>query len=186
MTQLFFPAVTDGFVVLEQKSRTVGPRSYRSSNRMSLVHKNLLCCGNSRVRLSSSSTCSKCIARRYFFFQLWCLDQHIVSPLYVMIPCVWCFHAPPPCLCLKYRNITQMWLGSGSFRSNYGASSRKAPVPMLVKRRTTSTKSVLHPPPPLGCVRCYHQSYPGCKKPRNFWENNLTIHGLWPDYGDGT
>eukprot|EP00903_Cladosiphon_okamuranus_P011046 g10431.t2 len=33
---------------------------------------------------------------------------------------------------------------------------------------------------------CYHQSYPGCKKPRSFWENNLTIHGLWPDYGDGT
>ncbi|CAN0152426.1 unnamed protein product [Pylaiella littoralis] len=33
---------------------------------------------------------------------------------------------------------------------------------------------------------CYHQSYPGCKKPRNFWEHNLTIHGLWPDYGDGS
>ncbi|CAM9144422.1 unnamed protein product [Ectocarpus fasciculatus] len=33
---------------------------------------------------------------------------------------------------------------------------------------------------------CYHQSFPGCKKPRSFWETNLTIHGLWPDYGDGT
>ncbi|CAM9889737.1 unnamed protein product, partial [Hapterophycus canaliculatus] len=33
---------------------------------------------------------------------------------------------------------------------------------------------------------CYHQSYPGCKHPRSFWEDNLTIHGLWPDYGDGT
>eukprot|EP00752_Nemacystus_decipiens_P011496 g10208.t1 len=33
---------------------------------------------------------------------------------------------------------------------------------------------------------CYHQNFPGCKKPRSFWENNLTIHGLWPDYGDGT
>eukprot|EP00904_Undaria_pinnatifida_P003208 jgi/Undpi1/12889/HiC_scaffold_7.g02555.m1 len=33
---------------------------------------------------------------------------------------------------------------------------------------------------------CYHQIYPGCKAPRGFWEDNLTIHGLWPDYGDGT
>ncbi|CAM9405120.1 unnamed protein product, partial [Discosporangium mesarthrocarpum] len=33
---------------------------------------------------------------------------------------------------------------------------------------------------------CYHTSFPGCKKPRTFWEDNLTIHGLWPDYGDGT
>ncbi|CAN0006084.1 unnamed protein product [Ectocarpus sp. 12 AP-2014] len=33
---------------------------------------------------------------------------------------------------------------------------------------------------------CYHQNFPGCKKPRSFWETNLTIHGLWPDYGDGT
>lgn len=33
---------------------------------------------------------------------------------------------------------------------------------------------------------CYHQSYPGCKAPRVFWEDNLTIHGLWPDCGDGT
>lgn len=33
---------------------------------------------------------------------------------------------------------------------------------------------------------CYHQHYPGCKAPRDFWKDNLTVHGLWPDYGDGT
>ncbi|CAM9697961.1 unnamed protein product, partial [Choristocarpus tenellus] len=33
---------------------------------------------------------------------------------------------------------------------------------------------------------CYHSSSPGCKAPREFWKDHLTIHGLWPDYGDGT
>ncbi|CAM9962888.1 unnamed protein product [Ascophyllum nodosum] len=33
---------------------------------------------------------------------------------------------------------------------------------------------------------CYHSTFPGCQAPRLFWEDNLTIHGLWPDYGDGT
>ena len=29
---------------------------------------------------------------------------------------------------------------------------------------------------------CDNQSYPGCKSPEAYWNTNLTIHGLWPQY----
>ena len=29
---------------------------------------------------------------------------------------------------------------------------------------------------------CYNQSYPGCLNPQEYWGNNFTIHGLWPQY----
>jgi len=29
---------------------------------------------------------------------------------------------------------------------------------------------------------CNGESYPGCKAPQNYWKQNLTIHGLWPQY----
>lgn len=29
---------------------------------------------------------------------------------------------------------------------------------------------------------CYNQTYPGCIKPQSYWTQNLTIHGLWPQY----
>ena len=29
---------------------------------------------------------------------------------------------------------------------------------------------------------CYNQSYPGCLAPQDYWKNNFTIHGLWPQY----
>lgn len=29
---------------------------------------------------------------------------------------------------------------------------------------------------------CSGQSYPGCKTPLNYWKQNFTIHGLWPQY----
>jgi len=29
---------------------------------------------------------------------------------------------------------------------------------------------------------CYKQSYPGCLDPLPYWKQNLTIHGLWPQY----
>ena len=29
---------------------------------------------------------------------------------------------------------------------------------------------------------CYNQVYPGCMNPLPYWETNLTIHGLWPQY----
>jgi len=34
---------------------------------------------------------------------------------------------------------------------------------------------------------CYNQNYPGCLAPQDYWKNNFTIHGLWPQYtsGDG-
>ena len=29
---------------------------------------------------------------------------------------------------------------------------------------------------------CYKQTYPGCVESMPYWRNNLTIHGLWPQY----
>lgn len=31
-----------------------------------------------------------------------------------------------------------------------------------------------------------HDQYPGCAHPLETWKHNLTIHGLWPQYVDGT
>mmetsp|Transcript_16884 Transcript_16884/g.28042 ORF Transcript_16884/g.28042 Transcript_16884/m.28042 type:complete len:278 (+) Transcript_16884:131-964(+) len=31
-----------------------------------------------------------------------------------------------------------------------------------------------------------HEDYPGCRKPEPFWKSHLTIHGMWPEYKDGT
>jgi len=35
---------------------------------------------------------------------------------------------------------------------------------------------------------CYNQvnNYPGCAEPQDYWKNNFTIHGLWPQYADST
>ncbi|KAG5181605.1 ribonuclease T2-like protein [Tribonema minus] len=33
---------------------------------------------------------------------------------------------------------------------------------------------------------CYHTDEPGCFKPRPYWRTHMTMHGVWPDYGDGT
>ncbi|CAM9113625.1 unnamed protein product [Phaeothamnion confervicola] len=33
---------------------------------------------------------------------------------------------------------------------------------------------------------CYHSPFPGCLKPEPWWRDHLTMHGLWPDNGDGT
>jgi ribonuclease T2 len=32
---------------------------------------------------------------------------------------------------------------------------------------------------------CYGTTYPGCGKPRPYWYNHFTIHGLWPQYSAG-
>tara|TARA_B110000285_G_C15120429_1_gene616773 strand:- start:1989 stop:2612 length:624 start_codon:yes stop_codon:yes gene_type:complete len=29
---------------------------------------------------------------------------------------------------------------------------------------------------------CDNQTYPGCLSAQDYWKNNLTIHGLWPQY----
>ena len=29
---------------------------------------------------------------------------------------------------------------------------------------------------------CIGQTYPGCSSPLDYWKNNFTIHGLWPQY----
>jgi ribonuclease T2 len=31
-----------------------------------------------------------------------------------------------------------------------------------------------------------HEDFPGCRKPENFWKSHLTIHGMWPEFKDGT
>ena len=35
---------------------------------------------------------------------------------------------------------------------------------------------------------CYGHAdnYPGCADPQDYWKNNFTIHGLWPQYADST
>lgn len=32
---------------------------------------------------------------------------------------------------------------------------------------------------------CYGTEYPGCSRPRPYWYNHMTIHGLWPQYSSG-
>lgn len=31
-----------------------------------------------------------------------------------------------------------------------------------------------------------HEDYSGCQAPHKFWQSHLTIHGMWPEYEDGT
>ena len=34
---------------------------------------------------------------------------------------------------------------------------------------------------------CHGQaSYDGCKTPDDLWKSQLTIHGMWPEFKDGT
>lgn len=33
---------------------------------------------------------------------------------------------------------------------------------------------------------CHSQSFPGCKEPNSYWSETLTMHGLWPQYTNGT
>lgn len=33
---------------------------------------------------------------------------------------------------------------------------------------------------------CGNKPYPGCEKPKPYWLNNFTLHGLWPQFTDST
>ena len=39
---------------------------------------------------------------------------------------------------------------------------------------------------PEFCYKNRHENWPGCTHPQEFWKSHLTIHGLWPEYKDGT
>lgn len=39
---------------------------------------------------------------------------------------------------------------------------------------------------PEFCYKNRHEGWPGCTHPLDFWKSHLTIHGLWPEYVDGT
>ena len=39
---------------------------------------------------------------------------------------------------------------------------------------------------PEFCYENRHEDWPGCTHPEEFWKSHLTIHGLWPEYADGT
>ena len=33
---------------------------------------------------------------------------------------------------------------------------------------------------------CYNQAYVGCQEPNPFWSTSLTIHGMWPEWNNGS
>lgn len=39
---------------------------------------------------------------------------------------------------------------------------------------------------PEFCYKNRHEHWPGCTHPEAFWKTHLTIHGLWPEFTDGT
>jgi len=39
---------------------------------------------------------------------------------------------------------------------------------------------------PQFCYQNRYRNYPGCQDPLDFWRGSLTMHGLWPNYNDGS